>query len=123
MLLCGGGNDPTVFYASNTQTMAGTPARGGTAGNPTGSFWQAEVTGGLVTVIDVDTTATGDPFDPIRAGFAAAVTATAAAAGGGPAGQQAVVQAYHGTLVPPFCSKATQQYFAGVLTLLGFPYP
>jgi hypothetical protein len=123
MLLCGGGNDPTVFYPTNTQTMAGTPARGGTAGNPAGSFWQAEVTATLVRVIDVDTTATGDPFDPIRAGFAQAVANTAAAAGGGAAGQQAVVQAYHGTLVPPFCSKATQQFFAGVLASIPFPYP
>ena len=125
MLLCGGQNDPTVFFPTNTQTMAGTGPNGGTAANPTGSFWQAEATGGLVTVFDVDTTAVGggNPFDPLRAGFAAAKTATATAAGGGAAGQQAVTQAYHGTLVPPFCSAAVRGFFAQVLASIPFPFP
>jgi hypothetical protein len=40
MLLCGGHDDPTVFYSINTQTMA--------------SFWPGQVSGGLVSVLDVD---------------------------------------------------------------------
>jgi hypothetical protein len=125
MLLCGGQNDPTVFFPTNTQTMAGTGPNGGTAANPTGSFWQAEATGGLVTVFDVDTAAVGggNPFDPLRVGFAGAKAATAAAAGGGPVGQQAVTQAYHGTLVPPFCSAAVRGFFAQVLASIPFPFP
>jgi hypothetical protein len=79
----------------------------------------------LVTVFDVDTAAVGggNPFDPLRVGFAAAKTATANAAGGGPAGQQAVTQAYHGTLVPPFCSAAVRGFFAQVLAAIPFPFP
>jgi acetyl esterase/lipase len=123
VFLCGGGNDPTVFFQTNTVTMAGTAPNGGTAANGSGSFWSTEVGLGLVRVIDVDTAATGDPFDPIRAGFAAAVSATSMAAGGGIPGAQAVTQAYHGTLVPPFCSAAVRGFFAQVLGTIPFPFP
>jgi pimeloyl-ACP methyl ester carboxylesterase len=123
MLLCGGNADPTVFFSTNTVTMAGTGPNGGTAANPTGSFWQAQVTGGLISVLDVDTAVTGDPFDPLRVGFAQAKANTAAAAGGGAAGQQAVTQAYHGTLVPPFCSAGARGFFDTILSLIPFPIP
>jgi acetyl esterase/lipase len=123
MLLCGGNADPTVFFSTNTVTMAGTGPNGGTAANPTGSFWQAEATATLVRVLDVDTAATGDAFDPIRVGFAAAKAATSTSAGGGAAGAQAVTQAYHGTLVPPFCSAAARGFFAQILASIPFPFP
>jgi hypothetical protein len=40
MLLCGGHDDPTVFYSVNTQTME--------------AFWPAQVGGGLISALDVD---------------------------------------------------------------------
>ena len=131
VLLCGGGNDPTVFFPTNTGTMAGTGASGSTPPNHAGTFWDAEATAGLVRVLDVDTavlTAPNSPdgFDPLRVGFAAAKTATAQAAiaaGATDGGAAAVTQAYHGTLVPPFCSKATQGFFAQILISISFPYP
>jgi len=99
MLLCGGNADPTVFFSVNTQTM--------------GTFW-AGLPLGRVTLLDVDSAPTGptDPFGQAKLGFAAAKAATSAAAGGGAAGQNAVVQAYHGTLVPPFCSAAAFGFFS-----------
>ena len=128
MFLCGGGNDPTVFFATNTGTMAGTGPSGSTTPNHSGTFWDAQATGGLVRVFDVDTAplTAPNPADPagdqLRQAFAATLTSIAAAAGGGAAGQQAVVQAYH-TTVAPFCSKAAQGFFAAVLGSTPIPFP
>lgn len=98
MLLCGGNADPTVFYSVNTQ---GAQAYFAGQGVPS----QA------VTVLDVDSSPTaGDGFDTLRAGFGATKTATATAAGADAA--SAVAQAYHGTLVPPFCNAAARGFFA-----------
>ena len=95
MLLCGGNADPTVFFALNTQ---GAQAYFAGKGVPA----QA------VTVLDVDSAATSasDPFALAKGGFAQAKAATAAG------GATAVVQAYHGSLVPPFCNAAARGYFA-----------
>jgi acetyl esterase/lipase len=128
VFLCGGGNDPTVFFATNTGAMAGTGPSGSTAANHAGSFWDAEASLTpipLVRVFDVDTAPLtgGDAFDPLRVGFAAAVSGTSAAAGGGTAGALAVAQVYHGTLVPPFCSAAVRGFFAQVLASIPFPFP
>lgn len=101
MLLCGGNADPTVFYNVNTQ---GAQAYFASKGVPA----QA------VMVLDVDTAPTaGDGFDAARAGFgqAKSATATAATATGGNAAL-AVAQAYHGSLVPPFCNAAARGYFS-----------
>jgi hypothetical protein len=98
MLLCAGNGDPTVFFAINTGLMA--------------QLWAPYVAGGLVTVLDVDSS--GNPlFGPVQAGFAqakAAVYAQAEAASAG-SGAMAVTMNYHGTLVPPFCNAAALGFF------------
>jgi len=95
MLLCGGNADPTVLFALNTQ---GAQAYFASKGVPA----QA------VTVLDVDSspTSASDPFAAAKVGFG---QSKAAAAVGGAA---AVMQTYHGTLVPPFCNAAARGYFA-----------
>ncbi len=62
VMLCGGMNDPEVFYAVNTVTMK--------------SLWSPLVGAGLVTVVDVDPTTNGDVA---RAGQVATVIGTIAA--------------------------------------------
>jgi len=102
VLLCGGNADPTVFYNVNTQVMQG--------------LWSAPsplaLPAGRLTVLDVDSPSGGaaDPFAAVKAGFAQA-KAGAAAQGGA----NAVVQAYHGSLVPPFCNVAARAFFQQVL--------
>jgi len=102
-LLCGGDQDPTVFYSVNTGTMA--------------AFWSAEVSAGVITVLDVGGSPAG-PFAPIQQGFQASQAALLAfyesAAGGGlsaAAAQQQLVQGYH-TNVAPFCALAARSFFA-----------
>jgi len=51
-----------------------------------------------------------DPFAAAKAGFAQAKAATAAQGGA-----NAVVQAYHGGLVPPFCTAAARGFIQQVL--------
>jgi hypothetical protein len=110
VLLCGGNGDPTVFYSVNTQVMQG--------------FWTAPspaaMGAGLLSVLDVDSAPSGasDPYAAAKVGFATAKsqTATAAvAAGATDGGVSAVTQAYHGTLVPPFCNAAARGFFQQVL--------
>ena len=94
MLLCGGNFDPTVYFSVNTQTMQ--------------AFW-----GGLqpnpVTVLDIDSASggQGDAFGPLKDGFGLAKTAVLANGG-----VNALLQAYHGTLVPPFCTAAARGFFS-----------
>ncbi len=116
-LLCGGANDPEVFYF-DTQIMQAfwTPIAAGIPGLPAG----------FITGLDVDSTiTTNDPFATIKAGFAAGKQADAAAAaaaavaagatdGGAAAAAQAVLLDYHGVLVPPFCSLAARGFFKSV---------
>ncbi len=105
-LLCGGGQDPTVFFPVNTKTMA--------------SFWSAEVSAGLITVLDVNATPAG-PFAAIQTGFQASQAQLLAfyesAAGGSLPPEQAaqqLVEGYH-TNVAPFCSLAARAFFTTVL--------
>ena len=102
VLLCGGNADPTVFFNVNTQGMQGL----WTAPSPLAPL------AGVLTVLDVDSAPTGatDPFAAAKVGFAQLKASTAAAAGAGAAA--AVVNAYHGTLVPPFCNAAARGFFA-----------
>jgi acetyl esterase/lipase len=103
-LLCGGDQDPTVFFSVNTGTMA--------------AFWGA-LPAGLITVLDVNEAPTAnDPFALIQGGFIASQAALLAfyesAAGGGLApalAEQQVVQGYHGN-VAPFCAVAARSFFA-----------
>jgi hypothetical protein len=98
VLLCAGSGDPTIFYSLNTQVMA--------------ALWAPQVAAQLVTVLDVDSPATGpgDPFAGAKAGFATAKADTANAAGVNAVA--AVTAAYHGGLVPPYCNAAARGFFS-----------
>ena len=100
VLLCGGRADPTVFYNINTELMGRLwSAPSGMAAQP-----------GLVSVLDVDASPTpGDPFTAVKAGFAQAKSNKAAE------GASALLQAYHGELVPPFCSVAARGFFDQII--------
>jgi hypothetical protein len=92
MLLCGGMQDPTVFFSVNTQTME--------------FFWSA-LPAGLVTVLDVNGTPNpASPFAPVQVGFQQALAQLFAAGG-----QTAVTENYH-TTVAPFCSAAARGFFS-----------
>ncbi len=96
MLLCGGNADPTVFFSVNT---LGAKAYFNSKGVPDPA----------VTVLDVDSAPTGaaDPFAAAKGGFALSKANTLAAGGA-----TAVLQNYHGALVPPFCNAAARGYFS-----------
>jgi hypothetical protein len=104
VLLCGGNADPTVFYSVNTLEMQG--------------FWTPQLAAPqLLTVLDIDSAPSGptDPFAAAKVGFAtakASVAAAAVAAGATDGGAAAVTQAYHGTLVPPFCAVSARGFFS-----------
>ncbi len=103
MLLCAGSQDPTVFFL-NTQLLQG--------------YWAASGGNPPVTVLDVDSAKTdGDPFDELKTGFAAfkdLIAAAAVAGGADDGGASAVAEAYHSTLVPPFCIAAVRSTFDGL---------
>lgn len=97
LAMCGGAQDPTVFYAINTTAM------------------QADVNSRLpaeaaVPAFDLENRATlpaGATGDAIYGGFQAQKTA---------AGANAQAQ-YHGSLVPPFCTALIRGYFQQVIQL------
>ncbi len=102
-LLCGGDQDPTVFYSVNTGVMA--------------AFWHPQVQAGLITILDVNGTPAG-LFAPLQIGFqeseAAQLAFYESAAGGSlspAAAQQLIVQGYHSS-VAPFCSAAARAFFS-----------
>jgi acetyl esterase/lipase len=102
-LLCGGMNDPTVFFPLNTQVMQ--------------AYWSA-LAPNPVTVLDVNATPTpNDPFATIEGAFLANQAQLLAfyqtPAGGGLTLLQAtqkLVQGYH-TAVSPFCTVAARSFF------------
>lgn len=102
VLLCAGDQDPTVFYL-NTQLMQ--------------AYWTTNVPVAPVTVLDVDSAvASGDPYASLKNGFSAAkalVAANAVAGGATDGGATAVLEAYHGALVPPVCLSAVKSFFDG----------
>jgi hypothetical protein len=102
-LLCGGDQDPTVFFSVNTGVME--------------FFWSPLVTAHLITILDVNGTPAG-PFAAIQTAFVDSQDALLAfymsAAGGGltlPQAEQLLVQGYHGA-VAPFCAVAARSFFA-----------
>jgi hypothetical protein len=103
VLLCGGDNDPTVFWL-NTQLMQG--------------YWTAHAPAAQVTVLDVDSPViTNDPYADVKDGFAvakAAVAASAIVGGATDGGTTAVFTDYHAGLVAPFCLYAVERFFGGV---------
>jgi hypothetical protein len=92
VLLCGGHQDPTVFFSINTGVMT--------------QQWAG--LGSLVTELDVDSAPTGDGFNTARQIFSSAEAATAASGGA-----TAVMLAYHATLVAQACMFAATSFFAG----------
>jgi hypothetical protein len=97
LLLCGGNQDPEVFFF-NTQLMQ--------------NYWSANPPPAAVTVVDIDSS--GGPYANVKTGFAAAVAAveaSAIAAGATDGGHAAVLQDYHAQLVAPFCLAAVKSFF------------
>jgi hypothetical protein len=99
VLMCGGANDPVVFFSVNTVVME--------------NFWTMTrgVPPQLVPVLDLEAAISGptDPFAQAKGGFQQ-TEASIFAQGG----QSAVVQTYHQT-VAPFCSAAARGFFDSFL--------
>lgn len=103
-LLCGGDEDPTVFFSVNTVTMV---------------TYFSSLTAGAVTLpmLDVSGTPSG-PFATLQVGFqeseAAELAHLQTAAGGGlslAAAQAQLIEGYH-TAVAPFCAAGARAFFA-----------
>jgi hypothetical protein len=101
-LLCGGDEDPTVFFSVNTLTMA--------------AYWSA-LPAGAVTVLDVNATP-GGPFATLQAAFQASEAAELVylqtSAGGGltlSAAEAQVIEGYH-SAVAPFCAAGARAFFS-----------
>lgn len=102
-LLCGGSGDPTVFYSVNTSVVAGLWAV-----NPTVLNWkvlnlEASSAPGLGSTATGASTYQG-LFAQAKSNFIAALPA-----GADPTTE--VTKNYHGTLVPPYCSRAAKDFF------------
>jgi len=102
VLLCAGHDDPTVLYM-NTDLMQ--------------RYWTAAGVTAPIRVLDVDDDPSVDDDDAtLKLGFntaKASVAAAAIAGGAADGGAQAVADAYHSSLVPPFCLAAVQSFFDG----------
>lgn len=100
VLLCAGHDDPTVLYL-NTDLMQ--------------RYWTAAGVTAGVRVLDVDDDPSlSDPDVGLKLAFNTAkegVRIAAVAGGATDGGAAAVSEAYHSTLVPPFCLAAVQSYF------------
>jgi hypothetical protein len=99
--LCGGADDPIVFFF-NTQLMQ--------------NYWAAQpAPPAALSVLDLEAAVTAnDPFSNLKNDFElakAAVAADAVAQGATDGGALAVAEAYHATLVAPFCFAATKEFF------------
>jgi hypothetical protein len=100
-LLCGGDEDPTVFFSVDTETMA--------------AYWGA-LPEGLVTVLDVNATPSGS-FAALQTAFQASEAALLiyyqTPAGGNLKplkAEEAVLENYH-VDVAPFCTAAARAFF------------
>jgi Prolyl oligopeptidase family len=93
LLMCGGDQDPTVFFSVNTLTMQ--------------AYW-ATLPAGLVTVVDLNATVTNpaDPFAAAKVGYQTTIAGIASTSG-----QSAAVQAIHATEAP-FCTAVARGFFA-----------
>jgi alpha/beta superfamily hydrolase len=101
--LCGGDVDPVVFWL-NTQLMQ--------------SYWAAHPPAmAAIGVLDLEApVSTSDSYTNLKQGFQAAKTLVAADAvlqGASDGGAAAVAEAYHATLVAPFCFAAAKSFFSG----------
>lgn len=100
-LLCGGENDPEVFFF-NTQLMK--------------SYWvNNPPAAGVANYLDVDpgspSEASSGHYGTLQDEFQAAKAAYALTNGGGTVGDNAVTSAYHVDLVAPFCLAAAIYFF------------
>lgn len=93
VLMCGGDQDPTVFFSVNTLVMQ--------------QYWAA-LPPGAITVVDVNATVTNpnDPFAAAKIGYQQTIAGIAAQGG-----QNAAVQAIHATEAP-FCTAVARGFFA-----------
>jgi len=92
VLLCGGDQDPEVFFL-NTQVMQ--------------QYWAA-LPAGAITVADINAPVTGpnDPFAAAKVGYQTTIAGIAASQG-----QSAAAQAIH-TTEAPFCTAVARAFFA-----------
>jgi hypothetical protein len=102
VLLCGGALDPLVFWF-NAQLMQG--------------FWASQVPpSATLSVLDLESAVSAnDPYGTLKNDFELAkqlVAADAVAQGATDGGALAVAEAYHATLVAPFCFTAARSFFA-----------
>lgn len=102
VLLCAGHDDPTVLYL-NTDLMQ--------------RYWTGAGVTSSMRVLDVDDDPSiGDPDLALKLAFNTAkegVALAAVAGGATDGGAAAVAEAYHSSLVPPFCLAAVQSFFDG----------
>jgi len=98
VLLCGGNEDPVVFFL-NTQLMQ--------------AYWAAYAAPETpVAYLDVDSK--GGPYEYIKAGFRATkdlIELTAILDGASDGGRAALLSQYHTILVPAFCVQAARAFF------------
>jgi alpha/beta superfamily hydrolase len=101
--LCGGAVDPLVFWF-NTELMQ--------------SYWASHSPAASISVLDLESAASAnDPYGTLKQDFEIAkqlVAAAAVAQGATDGGAFAVAEAYHATLVAPFCFAATRSFFANL---------
>ena len=102
VLLCGGDVDPVVFWF-NTELMQG--------------YWSAHAPASApISVLDLDSASSGnEPYANLKKDFGLAkdlVAANAVAQGATDGGALAVAEAYHATLVAPFCFAAAKSFFS-----------
>jgi hypothetical protein len=102
-LLCGGDQDPTVFFQENTLIMQ--------------AFWSGVLPPEVLTVLDVSATPAG-PFAAVQTGFQTSQAQTLAfyqtPAGGSltlAKAEQEMVENYH-VSVFPFCALAARSFFS-----------
>ena len=93
VLMCGGDEDPTVFFSVDTLVMQ--------------QFWAA-LPAGLITVVDINAPVTNpaDPFAAAKVGYQQTIAGIAASGGA-----SAAVQAIHATEAP-FCTAVARGFFA-----------
>ena len=91
-LLCGGSSDPTVFFFNTTLMQ---------------DYWTAHPPPVPPVILDIDSAPTSnDPYASLKTAFSVAKSLLSA-----DGGEAAVLDAYHATLVPPFCVSAVKSFF------------
>ena len=122
-LLCGGNQDPTVFFDLNTSSMAAIIDQVSKAigANLNVTVLDVDVTNASTrnkpTVTTIGSAAMSNPWllspaiGNVQTRFTSRLIATATSAGSPQAGQAAVIANYHGNLVTNACTQATREFF------------